>query len=56
VLSKIRQMVVPATERHRPIEAWIIGDTGLSQEGPAFGGRGTAVLSLTDWSSPELSK
>ena len=26
VLTKVRQMVVPAIERHGPIEAWIIDD------------------------------
>src|ERR1700739_1043181 len=27
VLAKVREMVLPAIERHRPIEAWIVGDT-----------------------------
>src|SRR5258708_13116143 len=33
VLAKVRQMVVPAIERHRPIEAWIIDDTGFPKKG-----------------------
>jgi SRSO17 transposase len=33
VLAKVRQMVLPAIERHGPIEAWIIDDTGLPKKG-----------------------
>jgi SRSO17 transposase len=33
VLTKVRQMVLPSIERHRPIEAWIIDDTGLPKKG-----------------------
>jgi SRSO17 transposase len=33
VLGKVREMVVPALERHGPIEAWIIDDTGLPKKG-----------------------
>lgn len=33
VLAKVRQMVVPAIERHGPIEAWIIDDTGFPKKG-----------------------
>ena len=33
VLAKVRQMVLPAIERHRPIEAWIIDDTGFPKKG-----------------------
>ena len=29
VLSKVREMVLPEIERHGPIEAWIIDDTGF---------------------------
>jgi SRSO17 transposase len=43
VLAKVGEMVLPAIERHGPIEAWIIDDTG-SQEGPALGGCGAAIL------------
>src|ERR1700686_448107 len=32
-LAKGREMVVPALERHGPIEAWIIDDTGLPKKG-----------------------
>src|ERR1700682_4946155 len=34
VLSKVREMVVPAIERHGPIEAWIIDDTAFPKHGP----------------------
>ena len=33
VLAKVRQMVLPAIERHGPIEAWIIDDTGFPKKG-----------------------
>jgi SRSO17 transposase len=33
VLSKVREMVLPAIERHGPIEAWIIDDTSYPKQG-----------------------
>lgn len=33
VLAKVRGMVLPAIERHGPIEAWIIDDTGFPKQG-----------------------
>ena len=33
VLAKVGEMVVPAIERHGPIEAWIIDDTGFPKKG-----------------------
>jgi SRSO17 transposase len=33
VLAKIREMVLPAIERHGAIEAWIIDDTGFPKSG-----------------------
>src|SRR5882724_11907476 len=33
VLAKVRELVVPAIERHGPIEAWIIDDTSLPKYG-----------------------
>ena len=33
VLAKVRAMVVPGIERHGPIEAWIIDDTGFPKQG-----------------------
>jgi len=33
VLAKVREQVVPAIERHGPIRAWIIDDTGLPKKG-----------------------
>jgi SRSO17 transposase len=31
VLGKVRELVVPAIERHGPIEAWIIDDTSYAK-------------------------
>ena len=33
VLAKVREVVVPQIERHGPIEAWIIDDTGFPKKG-----------------------
>ena len=33
VLGKVRELVVPAIEKHGPIEAWIIDDTGFPKQG-----------------------
>src|SRR3990170_2118516 len=33
VLAKVRQLTLPAIERHGPIEAWIIDDTGFPKKG-----------------------
>ena len=33
VLAKVREMVLPEIERHGPIEAWIVDDTGLPKKG-----------------------
>ena len=33
VLGKVREMVLPEIERHGPIEAWIIDDTGFPKKG-----------------------
>jgi SRSO17 transposase len=33
VLAKVRELVLPAVERHGPIEAWIIDDTGFPKKG-----------------------
>ncbi len=33
VLGKVREMVLPQVERHSPIEAWIIDDTGFPKKG-----------------------
>ena len=33
ILRKVREMVVPEMERHGPIEAWIIDDTGFPKQG-----------------------
>src|SRR6202049_1126538 len=33
VMAKVREMVLPALERHSAIEAWIIDDTGFPKQG-----------------------
>jgi SRSO17 transposase len=33
VLAKVREMVLPAIEKHGPIEAWIIDDTSFPKQG-----------------------
>src|SRR5215210_445278 len=33
VLAKVGAMVLPAIERHGPIEAWIVDDTGFAKKG-----------------------
>jgi SRSO17 transposase len=33
VLAKVRELVLPQIERHSPIEAWIIDDTGFPKKG-----------------------
>jgi SRSO17 transposase len=33
VLTKVRELVLPHLERHGPIEAWIIDDTGIPKKG-----------------------
>lgn len=33
VLAKVAEMVLPAIERHGPIEAWIVDDTGFPKKG-----------------------
>jgi SRSO17 transposase len=33
VLGKVREMVLPQIERHGPIEAWIVDDTGFPKQG-----------------------
>ena len=34
VLAKVRELVVPAIERHGPIAAWILDDTAFPKHGP----------------------
>jgi SRSO17 transposase len=33
ILSKVRELVMPQMQRHGPIEAWIIDDTGFPKQG-----------------------
>ena len=33
MLAKVREWVLPAIEKHGPIEAWIIDDTGVPKQG-----------------------
>jgi SRSO17 transposase len=33
LLGKVREVVLPSLERHGPVEAWIIDDTGIPKKG-----------------------
>ena len=44
LLAAVAREVLPAVERHGPIQAWIVDDPGIAEEGLAFGGGGTAIL------------
>jgi SRSO17 transposase len=33
VLAKVREMVLPAVERHGPVVAWIVDDTSYAKKG-----------------------
>src|SRR5215471_7010232 len=46
VLAKVRELVMPAIERHGPIKAWIIDDTSYPRGDP-FGRRAPSVLRTT---------
>ena len=54
VLAKVRELVLPEMERHGPIKAWIIDDTGFPREGTAFG-RGSATILRRAWQAGQLS-
>src|ERR1700732_5022121 len=54
VLVKVREMVVPAIERHGPIEAWIIDDTSFSKVRVQVGRRAASVLRAA-WQASQLS-
>jgi SRSO17 transposase len=43
-LTKVREMVLPEIERHGPIEAWIIDDTGFPKKGRHSVGGCAAIL------------
>ena len=54
VLAKVREMVLPAIERHGPVEAWIIDDTGFPKKG-RHSGRGCAAILRRAWQARQLS-
>ena len=43
VLAKVREMVLPAMARQRPIEAWIIDDTGFPKQGTHWSARSISI-------------
>jgi len=54
VLAKVREMVLPEVERHGPIEAWIIDDTGFpSRDDTRLGWRGNTAA---NWASKTIAK
>jgi SRSO17 transposase len=54
VLAKVRELVLPEMERHGPIEAWIIDDTGFPKKGTVFGRCSAAILRRA-WQAGQLS-
>jgi SRSO17 transposase len=53
VLAKVGEMVLPTIERHGPIEAWIVDDTGFPKKGDALGRRDATIL-WPGWQAGEL--
>ncbi|MDB5522986.1 MAG: family transposase [Rhizobium sp.] len=47
LLARVRDLVLPLIERHGPIEAWIVNDTGFPKKGRHFGRGRAAILRPT---------
>ena len=45
---KVRELVLPEMERHGPIEAWIIDDTGFPKKNERLRGRHGTTCLATD--------
>ena len=54
VLAKVRELVLPEMERHGPIEAWIIDDTGFPKKGQ-HSVRSSAPILRRAWQAGQLS-
>src|SRR6266516_3787560 len=54
VLRAARETVLAALERHGPLAAWVVDDTGMPKKGRHSGGRGPPVLRRA-WQTGQLS-
>src|SRR5258708_38994585 len=47
LLAEVQRYVLPTMEKHGPVVAWIVDDTGFPKRGEAFRGSLSAVLRST---------
>ena len=48
MLAEVRRQVLPSMQKHGPVVAWIVDDTGFSEAGDAFG-RSRASVLRSNW-------